>query len=52
MWTNITDEDIAKASETVEVPGEMGGGLLGLGEEGTTAGDVNVPAQNTGVQRL
>lgn len=38
VWTNITDEDIAKASETVEVPGEMGGGLLGLGEEGPTAG--------------
>lgn len=50
VWTNITDEDIAKASETVEVPGEMGGGLLGLGEEGPTAGDVNVPAQDTGVQ--
>lgn len=50
VWTNITDEDIAKASETVEVPGETGGGLLGLGEEGTTAGDVNVPAQDTGVQ--
>lgn len=38
VWTNITDEDIEKASETVEVPGEMGGGLLGLGEEGPTAG--------------
>lgn len=38
VWTNITDEDIAKASDTVEVPGEMGGGLLGLGEEGPTAG--------------
>lgn len=38
VWTNITDEDIAKASETVEVPGEMGGGLLGLGEAGPAAG--------------
>lgn len=38
VWTNITDEDIAKASETVEVPGEMGGGLLGLGENGPAAG--------------
>ena len=38
VWTNITDEDIAKASETVEVPGEMGGGLLGLGEDGPAAG--------------
>lgn len=38
VWTNITDEDIAKASETVEVPGEMGGGLLGLGEGGPAAG--------------
>lgn len=38
VWTNITDDDIAKASETVEVPGEMGGGLLGLGEDGPAAG--------------
>lgn len=38
VWTNITDEDIAKASETVEVPGEMGGGLLGLSEDGPAAG--------------
>lgn len=38
VWTNITDEDIAKASDTVEVPGEMGGGLLGLGEDGPAAG--------------
>ena len=38
VWTNITDEDIARASETVEVPGEMGGGLLGLGEDGPAAG--------------
>lgn len=38
VWTNITDEDIAKASETVEIPGEMGGGLLGLGEDGPAAG--------------
>lgn len=37
VWTNITDDDIAKASETVEVPGEMGGGLLGLGEDGPAA---------------
>lgn len=50
VWTNITDEDIAKASETVEVPGEMGGGLLGLGEDGPAVGNVNVPAQDTGVQ--
>lgn len=38
VWTNITDEDVAKASDTVEVPGEMGGGLLGLGEDGPAAG--------------
>lgn len=38
VWTNITDDDIAKASDTVEVPGEMGGGLLGLGEDGPAAG--------------
>ena len=34
----ITDEDIEKASDTVETPGEMGGGLMGLGEEGPAAG--------------
>lgn len=38
VWTNITDDDIAKASEIVEIPGEMGGGLLGLGEDGPAAG--------------
>lgn len=38
VWTNITDEDIEKASDTVEAPGEMGGGLMGLGEEGPAAG--------------
>lgn len=38
VWTNITDDDIAKASETVEGPGEIGGGLLGLGEDGPAAG--------------
>ncbi len=25
VWTNITDEDIERASDTVETPGEMGG---------------------------
>lgn len=35
VWTNITDEDIERASDTVEQPGEMGGmfGDMGCGEE-------------------
>lgn len=35
VWTNITDEDIERASDTVEQPGEMGGmfGGMGGGEE-------------------
>lgn len=35
VWTNITDEDIERASDSVEPPGEMGGmfGGMGGGEE-------------------
>lgn len=51
VWTNITDEDIEKASDTVEAPGEMGGGLMGLGEEGPAAGGVNTPAQDKSFER-
>lgn len=50
VWTNITDEDIEKASDAVEAPGEMGGGLMGLDEEGPAAGGVNIPAHDAGVQ--
>ena len=32
VWTNITDEDIERASDTVEQPGEMGG-MFGSEEE-------------------
>lgn len=30
VWTNITDEDIERASDTVEQPGEMGGMFGGM----------------------
>lgn len=46
VWTNITDEDIERASDSVEQPGEMGGmfGDMGGGE---AAGAVGVePQQN------
>lgn len=46
VWTNITDEDIERASDSVEPPGEMGGmfGDMGGGE---AAGAVGVePQQN------
>lgn len=33
VWTNITDEDIERASDTVELPGEMGGMFGGMGGE-------------------
>ena len=35
VWTNITDEDIERASDTVEPPGEMGGIFGGMGDEVT-----------------
>lgn len=31
VWTNITDEDIERASDSVEPPGEMGGMFGGMG---------------------
>lgn len=39
VWTNITDEDIERASDTVEQPGEMGGmfGDMGGGENAPDA---------------
>lgn len=44
VWTNITDEDIERASDTVEQPGEMGGmfGDMGGGE---AAGSEESPQQ-------
>ncbi len=33
VWTNITDEDIERASDTVEQPGEMGGMFGDMGGE-------------------
>ena len=33
VWTNITDEDIERASDTVEPPGEMSGMFGGMGGE-------------------
>lgn len=33
VWTNITDEDIERASDTVEPSGEMGGMFGGMGGE-------------------
>ena len=33
VWTNITDEDIERASDTVEEPGEMGAMFGGMGGE-------------------
>lgn len=32
VWTNITDEDIERASDSVEPPGEMGGMFGGMGD--------------------
>ena len=46
VWTNITDEDIERASDTVEQPGEMGGmfGDMG-GEVAAPAGSEESPQQ-------
>ena len=46
VWTNITDEDIERASDTVEQPGEMGGmfGSMGGGES-APAGSEESPQQ-------
>lgn len=40
VWTNITDEDIERASDTVEQPGEMGGMFGDMG------GEVAAPASS------
>ena len=46
VWTNITDEDIERASDTVEQPGEMGGMFGGMGGEvAAPAGSEESPQQ-------
>lgn len=45
VWTNITDEDIERASDTVELPGEMGGMFGGMGGEAAPAGGEEQPPQ-------
>lgn len=49
VWTNITDEDIERASDTVEPPGEMGGMFGGMGGEvaGPASGE-EPPQQGSG----
>ena len=42
VWTNITDEDVERASDTVEQPGEMGGMF---GEVAAPAGSEESPQQ-------
>lgn len=51
VWTNITDEDIERASDTVEPPGEMGGMFGGMGGEaapasGEESSQVSLPAKD------
>ena len=54
VWTNITDEDIEKAPDEIEDPGEIGGmpGMFGGPEENDAAkspqGPGNEPAQGNG----
>ena len=45
VWTNITDEDIERASESVEPPGEMGGMFGGMGGEAAPDGSEELPQQ-------
>lgn len=45
VWTNITDEDIERASDTVEPPGEMGGMFGGMGGEAAPASGEESPQQ-------
>ena len=45
VWTNITDEDIERASDSVEPPGEMGGMFGGMGDEVGPAGSEESPQQ-------
>lgn len=44
VWTNITDEDIERASDTVEPSGEMGGMFGDMG--GGNAPQVSLPAKD------
>lgn len=45
VWTNITDEDIERASDSVEPPGEMGGMFGDMGGEAAPAGSDESPQQ-------
>ena len=45
VWTNITDEDIECASDSVEPPGEMGGMFGGMGGETAPASGEESPQQ-------
>lgn len=45
VWTNITDEDIERASDSVEPPGEMGGMFGGIGGEAAPDGSEELPQQ-------
>lgn len=45
VWTNITDEDIERASDSVEQPGEMGGMFGGMGGEAAPDGSEELPQQ-------
>ena len=46
VWTNITDEDIERASDTVEPPGEMGGMFGGEGSETAPTEPPNIPPES------
>ncbi len=48
VWTNITDEDIEKASAEVEQPGEMGGmfGMEDMDMGGGNAPQISLPAKD------
>lgn len=45
VWTNITDEDIERASDSVEPSGEMGGMFGGMGGETAPASGEESPQQ-------
>ena len=45
VWTNITDEDIERASDSMEPPGEMGGMFGGMGGEAAPASGEESPQQ-------
>ncbi len=48
VWTNITDEDIERASDTVEPPGEMGGmfGMEDMDMGGGNAPQISLPTKD------